>query len=186
MFSDLGVLLTKDLITVLEDVHCAGILKCRKNKNLVQTDKGLYKLIGPIDGGLPKTLFGECVSNGGIPRLWRNLLKQISSLRKRTNVPVNLDKSFTRSGTDFKKKKNTPSGGQKLNKKRKCSEGEESNSKKMKNDNLQNQLSIASTSKKFNRINTPAQYLKYKFHQKFVKTCSLINKTGIYYIIIIY
>ncbi|VVC34547.1 Hypothetical protein CINCED_3A025604 [Cinara cedri] len=150
-----GVLVKKDLVKVLEKDHCAGILKFRKNKNLVQTDKGLYNLIGPIRGGLPNNLFLRCLEAKGIPRTWKHFLTRFYNFRiiKKKVPVVNVNKSFTRSGTVYNKNISI-SGIEKSDKKRKHSEEEGLNLKKIKSDNIHKELSIASTSKNSNGINT--------------------------------
>jgi hypothetical protein len=116
----LGNLLGEDKLTVVEKRHEAGILEGRKENNLVKTKNGLYRLVGNIIGGSPNELYQTCLSINGVPRTWRNIVKQLTGtgnktknvfdfsisspagpIAKPTKAAVNLDASMTRKGTTY-------------------------------------------------------------------------------------
>lgn len=171
------MLVTKGNARVLKKRYNAGILKCRKSKDFIETDNGSYKLIGPVSGGMPSALINECKKSEGIPRAWRNLLKKIADNKKVKRSTAHANTSITRGGTSYK---NAAAARSKLNNKRKCAGNDNKNVKQVKNDNIQGEPSTATFDKKFSGAISPSQYLKFKFHQKFVRTCNLMKNTGIY------
>ncbi|XP_050527393.1 uncharacterized protein LOC126897669 [Daktulosphaira vitifoliae] len=115
-----GTLLAQDKVTVLEKNHDAGILECRKEKNLIKTKNGLYRLLGNIISGYPKNVFTICLETGGIPLRWRILLCTHENVKRELKKPplnfslespagpmklskpaLNLDVSMTRKGTSY-------------------------------------------------------------------------------------
>ncbi|XP_003245548.1 uncharacterized protein LOC100569334 [Acyrthosiphon pisum] len=163
-----GTLLAGDQTTELKKVHKAGILVVRKTKQIVKTDNGLYHLIGPIAEGSPANLFRACVETNGIPKIWRNILINLS-----TEVEVNLNESMTRKGTIYNKEKKSGhnSSGQKANFGRDL----------INDKDFRQQLTELSTSrtiKPFTVCHTPTQLLKHKFHRKYVKACLIIGSQG--------
>jgi Icc-related predicted phosphoesterase len=58
-----GSLLEADQLTIIEEKHNAGVIISRKEKDLVKTNNGLYRLLGKIIGGSPNELYQECLSN---------------------------------------------------------------------------------------------------------------------------
>uniref|UniRef100_A0A2S2Q063 SANTA domain-containing protein n=2 Tax=Sipha flava TaxID=143950 RepID=A0A2S2Q063_9HEMI len=114
-----GTLLEADRLTITEEKHNAGVIISRKEKDLVKTNNGLYRLLGKIIGGSPNELYQECLSNDGVPMRWRKIISKHSDVNKNPkrilnlslNSPaapiisikppkktVNLDMSMTRAG----------------------------------------------------------------------------------------
>ncbi|XP_026806710.1 putative uncharacterized protein DDB_G0289263 [Rhopalosiphum maidis] len=187
-----GNLLGEDKLTVVEKRHEAGILEGRKENNLVKTKNGLYRLVGNIIGGSPNELYQTCLSINGVPRTWRNIVKQLTGtgnktknvfdfsisspagpIAKPTKAVVNLDASMTRKGTTYSKNITL------ANHKRKLSEYDETENHKIKHRKFGEHLPLllASTPKKPKKqptmFETPSQILKNKFSQNI---CNNSNK----------
>jgi len=75
----LGNLLAKDRVTITNENYDAGRLHFIISKNVVKTNTGIYHLIGPIIKGSPNNLYRACLETNGIPKTWRYLLTQFSS-----------------------------------------------------------------------------------------------------------
>lgn len=164
-----GTLLARDQITKLKKVHKAGVLVARKSKNIINTDKGYYHLIGPIAEGSPLKLFRACIETNGIPKTWRKILMHLT-----TEVEVNLNESVTRKGTIYNKEKkashNVPETEEFPEEDLPCNLLNDS-------DFCQQllQLSTPKITKSFGGCQTPSALLKHKFHRKFVKACLIIG-----------
>jgi len=186
--------LGEDKSTVVEKHHEAGILEGRKTNNLVKTKNGLYRLVGNIIGGSPNELYQTCLSINGIPRTWRNIVKQLTGNEKKTknvldfsiNSPAGpiakpikaaLNASITRKGTTYSK--NMTLDNHKTNTKRKLSEYDETENNKIKHHRFHEHLPLllASTPKKPRKqptmFETPSQILKNRFSQNI---CNNSNK----------
>lgn len=185
----LGNLLGDDKSTVIEKRHEAGIIEGRKTTNLVKTRNGLYHLVGNIIGGSPNELYQACLEIHGIPRTWRNIVKQLTEVEKKTenvfdfsvNSPLGptvrqtksslkLDESVTRKGTAYTKYMSLNT--QQINKKRKLSEYDETENNKNKHPRLFHEKLpplLSSTPKKPKKqpsvFVTPSQILKNKLKQ---------------------
>ncbi|XP_025423291.1 uncharacterized protein LOC112692734 isoform X2 [Sipha flava] len=68
-----GTLLKADQSTVEEEHHNADLIICRKEKDLLKTNNGLYRLLGKIIGGSPDELYQESLSKNGFPVKWKIL-----------------------------------------------------------------------------------------------------------------
>lgn len=169
-------------------------MESRKEKNLVKTNKGIYRLIGNIIGGHPNEFYQTCLALKGIPRNWRNFMKTFFGAEKTTkNALLNfsldspagprsikskkntlLDMSMTRRGTTYGKHINV---NQKISGKRKIPEYDVPENSKNKQRKLHEPLSplLASTPKRPRKqatmFETPSEILKNKIHQ------NLCNKT---------
>ncbi|XP_022162636.1 uncharacterized protein LOC111028333 [Myzus persicae] len=184
-----GSLLGEDKQTVVEKRHDAGILDGRKENNLVKTKNGIYRLVGNIIGGSPNELYQTCLSNNGIPRTWRKIVKQLTGVESKAKhildfsisspagpigkpikkSAVNLDASMTRRGTTYSK--NMTLANNKTNIKRKFSEYGETEHNKIKHRRFCEHapLLLASTPKKPKKqptmFETPSQLLRMKMSQ---------------------
>lgn len=186
----------EDKQTVVEKRHDAGILEGRKENSLVKTKNGLYRLVGNIIGGSPNELYQTCLSNNGIPRTWRKIVKQLTGTENKTKQmfdfsisspagpigkpiksTVNLDASMTRKGTTYSK--NMTLENHKTNIKRKLSEYGEAEHNKIKHRRFHEHtpLLLASTPKKPKKqstmFETPSQILRKKITQNL---CNNPNK----------
>ncbi|XP_025195441.1 uncharacterized protein PFB0145c-like [Melanaphis sacchari] len=192
-----GNLLSEDKLTVVEKRHEAGILEGRKENNLVKTRNGLYRLVGNIIGGSPNELYQTCLSINGIPRTWRNIVKQLTGtenktknvfdfsisspagpITKPTRATMNLDASMTRKGTTYSKNITL------VNHKRKLSEYDETENNKIKHRKFGEHLPLllASTPKKPKKqptmFETPSQILKNKFSQNILNKQRKLNNVN--------
>lgn len=188
----LGDLMGEDKVTVVEKHHNAGILESRKENSLVKTKNGIYRLIGNVVSGLPNNLYNACLTNNGIPRTWKSLVRQLAGVErgpknallnfsldspagpssKPIKCSINLDISKTRRGTSYGE--NRSIDVQKLYGKRKLTDSDINDIKKNfnKHRKLYEQLSpmMSSTPKRPSKplntmFETPSQILKNKFHQ---------------------
>lgn len=169
-------------------------MESRRDLDLVRTNKGLYRLIGKIINGSPYELYQSCVVHGGIPRLWKKILKTSSGTEKVTkNLKLNLSLdspagplrpkanaidmniSTTRNGKAYTT--NINSSNKKTDKKRKYL-GHSEIEKNSKQRKFNNQLSLMSSTPKRPEkpsVNqSPSQMLKKKILQNII-----LNKTTV-------
>ncbi|XP_050428242.1 uncharacterized protein LOC126838133 [Adelges cooleyi] len=115
-----GTLIAEDKVTTLEEGHDAGILETRKEKNLIKTKNGIYRLMGNIVRGHPKDIYNICCEIQGIPKNWKLLIRQSITVKKVTEKqalnfslespagpvksskpPASMNASMTRKGTTY-------------------------------------------------------------------------------------
>ncbi|XP_050439121.1 uncharacterized protein LOC126844764 [Adelges cooleyi] len=95
-----GELLADDKLTSIEKEHNAGIVECRKDRDLIKTSKGIYRLVGNIFKSCPKYMNSIYLKNNGFPKYWKCLLRQYNTNGLKNNLnmfvesPATLNKSF--------------------------------------------------------------------------------------------